>query len=81
LGIRDGVGYADLAGWMGTKLASYRVRDRADVVQVMKATASGALTRVRRVIGKVHAIYLRRFDELLAAAKEEKEQERERGGR
>jgi hypothetical protein len=28
----------------------------------------------------VHAIYLQRFDELLGAAKEEKEQERERGG-
>jgi hypothetical protein len=28
----------------------------------------------------VHAIYLRRFDELLEAFKEEKEQERQRGG-
>ena len=35
---------------------------------------------VHHKIGSAHAIYLQRFDELLAAAKEEKEQERERGG-
>jgi hypothetical protein len=83
LGIHEGAGYADLAGWMETKLGSYRVQDRADVVQVMKVTAAAALTRVRRAVGKIHVFYLRRFDELLAAAKEEKEQERERerGGR
>jgi hypothetical protein len=32
-------------------------------------------------VGKVHPVYLQRFDELLAAAREEKQQERERGGR
>ena len=31
-------------------------------------------------LGKVHTLYLQRFDDLLGAAKEEKEQERERGG-
>lgn len=80
LGVREGVEYAKLAGWMETKLASYRVRDQADVVQVMKKTTAAMLARVRRHVDKVHQVYLRRFDELLAAAKEEMQQERERGG-
>jgi hypothetical protein len=79
LGVREGAGYAGITGWMETKLGSHRIQDQADVVQVMKVTAPARLTRVRKHLGKVHAIYLRRFDELLAAAKEEQEQERERG--
>jgi hypothetical protein len=80
LGVREGADYAGLAGWMETKLGSYRVQDRADVVQVIKVTTSAALRKIRKHMGKTHAIYLGRFDELLGAAKEEKEQERERGG-
>jgi hypothetical protein len=78
-GGREGAGYAGIAGWMETKVGSYRVQDRADSVQVIKATTSATLLRIRRRLGKAHAIYLGRFDELLEAAKEEKEQERERG--
>jgi hypothetical protein len=80
LGVREGTGFAEIAGWMETKLGSYRVQDRADVVQVIKATTPAALRKIRTRLGKAHAVYLRRFDELLDAAKEEKEQERERGG-
>jgi hypothetical protein len=81
LGVRHGAGYATLGGWMETKLGAYRVQDRADVVQVIKATSAAALTRIRKHLAKAHSLYLQRFDELLAAAKEEREQERERGGR
>ena len=81
LGIVQGAGYAGLAGWMETKLGSYRIQDKADVVQVMKVTAASTLARVRSALGKVHRVYLRRFDELRAAAEEEMDQERERGGR
>lgn len=80
LGIREGTGYADLGGWMETKLGSYRVQDQADVVQVIKVTTAAALRKIRKRLGRVHPVYLRRFDELLEAAKQEKEQERERGG-
>jgi hypothetical protein len=80
LGVREGADYAGIAGWMETKLGSYRVQDKADVVQVIKVTPAAALRRVRTRLGKVHATYLQRFDDLLAAAKEEKLQERERGG-
>jgi hypothetical protein len=80
LGVREGAGYAGVAGWMETKLGSYRVQDRADVVQVIKGTGPATLRKIRKHLSKAHAIYLRRFDELLKAAKEEKEQERERGG-
>ena len=80
LGVRDGARFARIAGWIETKLGSYRVQDRADVVQVMKVTAPSTLARIRKQIGKVHPIFVERFDELLQAAREEKEQERERGG-
>ena len=80
LGVREGAGYAGIAGWMETKLGSYRVQDRADVVQVIKVTTPATLKKIRKHMEKTHAIYLRRYDELLEAAKEEDEQERERGG-
>jgi hypothetical protein len=80
LEVPDGAGYAGIGGWMETKLGSYRVQDRADVVQVVKVSTPTALKKIRKHLGSVHAIYLRRFDELFAAAKEEIEQERERGG-
>jgi len=80
LGVREGTGYAGIAGWMETKLGSYRVQDRADVVQVIKVTAPTILKRIRKHLGSAHSIYRRRWDELMEAAKEEKEQERERGG-
>jgi hypothetical protein len=80
LGVREGAGYAGIAGWMETKLGSYRVQDQADVVQVIKVTTPAILKRIRKHMEKTHAIYLRRYDELHEAAKEENEQERERGG-
>jgi hypothetical protein len=80
LGVRAGAAYARIAGWMETKLGSYRVQDQADVVQVIKVTPAAALRKVRKHLGNTHAVYLRRFDELLEAAKDEKAQERERGG-
>jgi hypothetical protein len=81
LGVRSGAKYASIAGWMETKLGSYRVQDQADVVQVLKVTPSTALARIRKHLRKVHPIYLKRFEELLEAAETEREQERERGGR
>lgn len=80
LGVRAGAGYAGIAGWVETKLGSYRVQDQADVVQVIKAVTAAMLRKMRRHLGKVHAVYVCRFDELLKAAKDEREQERERGG-
>ena len=79
LGVRKGAGYARIAGWVETKLGSYRVQDQADIVQVIKVTPTRTLRRVRSRLAKVHAVYVRRFDEMLAAAKAEKKQERERG--
>lgn len=81
LGVHEGVEYAVLSGWMETKLGSNRAQDRADVIQVMKKTDANVLAGVRKHLEKVHRLYLRRFDELLATAHEEMEQEQERGGR
>jgi hypothetical protein len=81
LGVLDGAEYANLEGWMETKLASNRQLDRADLVQVMKKTAPATLRKARTRIARIHPTYLGRFDELRALAAEEMEQEKERGGR
>jgi hypothetical protein len=80
LGVRRGAGYARLAGWMETKLGAYRVQDQADIVQVMKVTAPSTLRSIRQRLRKSHVTYVRRFDEMRAAARDEKKQERQRGG-
>lgn len=80
LGVTEGAEYASVAGWVETKLGSYRVQDQADVVQVIKVTTATALRRVRKHLTGVHAVYLWRFDDLVAVAKDELEQERGRGG-
>jgi hypothetical protein len=80
LGVREGTAYANLEGWMETKLASNRQLDRADLVQVMKKTQAANLRKARKHIAKVHRTYLLLFDELHAMAVAEAEQERERGG-
>ncbi len=80
LGVGEGAEYASLEGWMETKLASNRRLDQADVVQVLKKIDSLRARKVRNHLARVHRTYLRRFDELHAAAEEEKVQERERGG-
>ena len=80
LGVREGAGFAGIAGWMETKLGSYRVQDQADVVQVLKVTTAAQQRKIRKHLGQTHAIYLQRFDELLETAEAEKTQERERGG-
>jgi hypothetical protein len=79
LGVAEGLDYAGLAGWMETKISSNCAQDRADIVQVMKTTASSSLAKVRKAIGKVHQTYLERYDELRTMAEEEKKQERRRG--
>ncbi len=80
LGVAEGMDYANLEGWMETKLASDRRQDQADVVQVLKKVDLAAIERIRAHIAGVHSIYLRLLEELLTAAEEEKEQESERGG-
>ena len=81
LGVAKGGNYAGLPGWMETKLASNRIQDRADVVQVIKRSSPASLAKVRNHLAKVHRVYFRRFEELHVAAEQEKAQEQERGGR
>src|SRR5262245_18391673 len=76
LGVTKGADYASLPGWMETKLASNRIQDQADVVHVIKCASAAALAKVRQHLGKVHPIYVRRFDDLCATAEQEQQQEK-----
>jgi hypothetical protein len=79
LGVREGTGYAGIAGWVETKLGSYRVQDRADVVQVIKVITPATVKKTRKHLERAHSLYRRRFDELQETANDELAQERERG--
>jgi hypothetical protein len=80
LGVVEGMDYASLEGWIETKLGSGRRQDQADVVRVLNKTDPARIETARAHIAQVHSLYLRLFDELAAAAEEEKQQEAERGG-
>jgi hypothetical protein len=80
LGVSSGMGFATLEGWIETKLGSARRQDQADIVQVIKRISPSALNRIRKHIGGVHAKYLSLLEELAPAARQEKKQEKERGG-
>ncbi|MGH7223601.1 MAG: hypothetical protein ACRELF_10260, partial [Gemmataceae bacterium] len=80
LGVSEGLGYASLEGWIETKLGSGRAQDRADIIQVLKKADPATIETARAHLAQVHCLYPRRFDELAAAAEEEKQQEAERGG-
>jgi len=80
LGVLQGSEYAHLEGWIETKLASSRQLDRADVVQVLKKTDQADVERTRSHLAAVHPLYAQAFEELVAMAAEEMQQEKERGG-
>jgi hypothetical protein len=80
LGVQQGLGYANLAGWMELKLSSGRQKDRAHIVEVMKKADPESLQNVRVHLAQVHQSYMELFDQLLEEAQEEKEQEEQRGG-
>lgn len=80
LGVLEGLDYASLPGWIELKLSSGRQKDRAHIVEVMKVTDEQSIQTARDAIGRVHPMYLELFDELLDEAREEMEQEDQRGG-
>ncbi|MBX9677234.1 MAG: hypothetical protein K2X38_00635 [Gemmataceae bacterium] len=81
LDVLQGLAYASLPGWMELKLSSGRQKDRAHVVEVMKACNDAILVQARVHLESVHPQYVALFDELREEASEEKNQEGERGKR
>ena len=61
LGVREGADFAGIAGWMETKLGSYRVQDQADVVQVIKVTRPSTVRKIRKHLGLNQAKTARAF--------------------
>jgi hypothetical protein len=64
---------ADIPAWMETKLGSFGVQDRANIVHVIKGTTSDILRKTRKHLERANPIYLRRLDELAEAAIAEKQ--------
>ena len=81
LGVREGLDFADLAGWVELKIASGRRKDLTHVVEVLKVTEPGEVDRIRGRLRSVEALYAETFETLVADAEREREQERGRGRR
>ncbi len=79
LGVQQGLDYASLPGWVELKLSSGRQKDRAHVVEIMKKNDSRSLQAAREHIAGIHPSYLQLFDQLLAEAQAEQQQEEQRG--
>jgi len=79
LGVNEGLEYASLAGWLELKLSSARQKDRAHIVEVLKKTPEAQIDTARERIAQVNDGYAALFDDLLAEARKEREQEHERG--
>jgi len=79
LGVNEGLEYASLAGWLELKLSSARQKDRAHIVEVLKKTPEAQIDTARERIAQVNDVYAALFDDLLAEARKEREQEHERG--
>lgn len=81
LGVREGLGYADLTGWIELKLSSGRQKDRAHVVEVLKTLNDSTIEQARERICRVHDTYVSLFDQLRQQAADELLEERDRGRR
>jgi hypothetical protein len=62
--------YIDLNGLIELKLAAGRARDESDVVELLRANPE-QVNAVREHLASVNDRYVKRFDELLARAKEQ----------
>jgi hypothetical protein len=80
LGVKEGLDYANLPGWIELKLSSGRQKDRAHVVEVLKTNDPQSIQAARQHLAQVHQSYLELFDQLLDQSQAEQEQEERRGG-
>lgn len=78
LGVTRGLGYASLPGWMELKVSSGRQKDRAHIVEVLKKCDSASIASIRERLSTIHKAYLQMFEQLVADAQSESEQENER---
>jgi hypothetical protein len=62
--------YIDLTGLVELKLAAGRARDDSDIVELVCANPD-QVDHIRRHLAGVHEHYVRRFDELVARAREQ----------
>ncbi len=78
LGVTRGLGYASLPSWMELKISSGRQKDRAHIVEVLKKCDAADIVIIREHLIAIHESYLHMFEQLVADAQFESEQENER---
>lgn len=81
MGVMTGLDYASLASWMELKISSGRQKDLAHVVEVLKKCDVDQTERTQAHMAAVHPSYAATLERLIAEAKEEKQQENDRGNR
>jgi hypothetical protein len=79
-GVSEGLSFICLHGLMEMKLSSNRGKDLVDVIELIKRAKDQEIGVCENHLRRVHPDYLKKFVELIIQAKEEREQEMERGG-
>ncbi len=78
LGVVHGLDYASLPGWFELKISSARQKDLGHMVEVLKRMDAKQLAQVNQHLSRIHAEYHASFQQLVAQAAKEKQQERRR---
>ena len=78
MGVEAGLKYASIESWVELKVSSGRQKDRAHVVEVLKKADEPTIARIHDHLAQVHVEYALTFDQLLAEAIEERQQEKDR---
>jgi hypothetical protein len=75
LGVTSGLGFVDLELWARLKLSANRIKDDADIVEVLKGKGPEEIKKISDYMDKFNPNYARKFQELLHRAMDEKRRE------
>jgi hypothetical protein len=74
LGVAQGLGYANFAGWVAMKLVANRDKDRYHLVEALKKASLGQTAEAVVKLRTMHPSYLREFERLMRAAEDENQE-------
>lgn len=78
MGVTTSLQYAAIESWIELKISSGRQKDHAHVVEVLKKATSDVIGKIRIHLVQTHASYAQTFDQLIADAIVERQQEQTR---
>lgn len=75
LGVDRGLDYASFAGWVMLKLVANREKDRYHLIEALKRAKEADVASVVQRLRPLGPSYLKKFERLVRAAEDEKQDE------